>query len=209
MNASNPEKRSRIALLGTMAELHQEIPAYDLRVLRDLVKEMQPDLLLAEIHPEDWQAGELNRLSLEYRDALVPLSRRTDIVIVPVSGSRGWELGVPQGTFLSRLRTFAVRLLNRQIRWMQRLANGPGVVNSGWFGWMCDRICTLIAWICGPQAQREWDQSNQVIVDNVCMAIGRDPGRRVLVTVDCRRRHRLERALRRLPEVELVDYRHL
>lgn len=38
MNPSNPETNTRIAMLGTMAEIHQEIPAYDLRVLQRLVK---------------------------------------------------------------------------------------------------------------------------------------------------------------------------
>lgn len=209
MNLSIPVKNSRIAMLGTMAEMHQEIPGYDLRVLQRLVKEIQPDLLLAEIHPDDWHASRLNQLSIEYREALVPLSRRTDIVIVPVSGSRGWELADLQGKGVSGLRAIAVRLLNGQLRWMQRLASGPGALNSEWFGWMCDHTCSLIAWICGPQVQRAWDQSNQVMVDNVRAATRRDPGRRVLLTVDCRRRHRLERALRRLPDVEFVDYRHL
>lgn len=209
MNPNNPETNSRIAMLGTMAEMHREIPAYDLRILKRLVKEIQPDLLLAEIHPDDLRTDRLNQLSVEYREALVPLSRRTDIVIVPVSGSRGGDLAGLQGKGLTGLRAVTVRLLNGQLRWMQHLASGPGAVNSEWFGWMCDRTCSLIAWICGSQVQRAWDQSNQVIVDNVRAAIERDPGRRVLVTVDCRRRHRLERALRRLPDVEFVDYRHL
>lgn len=209
MIADNPKERSRIAILGTLAELHTETPAYDLRVLRRLVKTLQPDLLLAEIHPDDWNSGELGQPSLVYREVLVPLSRRTDIIIVPVSNSRGWELSTPRGKVFRKLRTFATNLLNSQMRWMQRFANGPDEINSGWFGWICDRTCTVIAWICGPQAQREWKWNNQVIVDNVQEALRRDPGRRVLVTVDCRRRHKLEKALRGLPDVELVDYHYL
>lgn len=209
MTLSIPAKNSRIAMLGTMAEMHQEIPGYDLHVLQRLVKEIQPDLLLAEIHPDDWRADRLDQLSIEYREALVPLSRRTDIVIVPVSGSRGWDLAVPPEKNGSRLRAGVVRLLNGHLRWMQRLASGPGAVNSGWFGWLCEQNCALTAWACGPEVQRAWDQSNQVMIQNVRAAIARDPGRRILVTVDCRRRHRLERALRRLPQVELVDYRRL
>lgn len=196
-------------MLGTLAELHRKPIQYDLRALRRLVRDLQPDLLCAEIHPDDWQAGELSGLPPEYREALVPLSRRTNIVVVPVSGSRGRELFVPQGERLPGLRSLVVRLLNGQLGWMQRLANGPGAINSGLFGWMCDCVCRLTAWVCGPQAQQSWDQANQAIVDNVLAAVRRDPGRRVLVTVDCRRRHRLEQALRRLPEVELVDYRNL
>lgn len=196
-------------MLGTLAELHQEPIQYDLRALRHLVKDLRPDLLCAEIHPDDWQAGDLSRLPPEYRETLVPLSRRTDIIIIPVSRSKEREFFTPQRGCLLGLRSFIVCLLNGQLRLMQRLANGPGAINSGLFGWLCDQMCTLTAWVCGPQTQRAWDQANQAIVNNILTAIRRDPGRRVLVTVDCRRRHRLERKLRQISEVELVDYRHL
>lgn len=205
----NTEARSRVAMLGTLAELHRQPFPYDLRALRRLVKDLQPDLLCAEIHPDDWQAGELNSLPPEYRETLVPLSRRTNIIIVPISGSRERELFIPNTGRLLGFRSLVIRLLNGQLWLMQRLANGPRAINSGLFGWTCDYLCRVIAWLCGPQVQQSWDLANQAIVNNILAAIRRDPGRRVLVTVDCRRRHRLELALRRLPEVELVDYRHL
>ncbi len=50
---------------------------------------------------------------------------------------------------------------------------------------------------------------NEVILNNILAAVQRDPGRRVLVTVDCRRRHRLEKQLRRAPGIDLVFYQHL
>jgi len=201
--------KSRVAVLGTLAELHQEPIRYNLNALRRLVKELQPDLLCAEIHPNEWQAGDLSQLPPEYREALVPLSRRTDIIIVPVSGSNKRELVAPRGQRWLRLRTWIVRLLNGQLRLMQRLANGPQTINSGGFGLLCDGMCSFTAWVCGPEARRAWDESNQALLDNILTAVRRDPGRRVLVTVDCRRRHRLEHSLRHIPEVELVDYRQL
>jgi hypothetical protein len=201
--------RSRVAVLGTLAELHQEPIKYNLRTLRRLVKDVRPDLLCAEIHPDDWQSDDLNRLPPEYRETLVPLSRRTDIIIVPISSSKEWELIAPRGGCLLGLRTLLVRLLKGQLRLMQRLANGPRAINSGLFGWLCDGMCTITAWVCGPQAQSAWDKANQAILNNIVTAIRRDPGRRVLVTVDCRRRHRLELNLRHIPEVELVNYLEL
>ncbi len=201
--------KSRVAVLGTLAELHQEPIKYNLKVLRRLVKDLQPDLLCAEIHPDDWQAGDLSTAPPEYREVLVPLSRRTDIIIVPVSGAKDLNLVAPRGGRLLSLRSSVVRLLNYQLRLMQRLANGPRAINSGPFGVVCNAMCILTAWACGSETHRAWDQSNQAILNNVKTAIRRDPGRRVLVTVDCRRRHRLEQNLRHVPEVELVDYRRL
>lgn len=206
---SKQSPRSRVAVLGTLADLHREPIQYDLKTLRRVVKELDPDLLCAEIYPEDWRSGNVNHLSIEYREALVPLSRRTDIIIIPVSGSKEKELFKPRGGNLLGIRTFIVRLLNSQLRFMQRWANGPRAVNSGPFGWMCDQMCSLTAWICGPQARKDWDQANQVIVGNILAAIRRDPGRRVLVTVNCRLRHRLEQSLGRIADVDLVNYRNL
>jgi hypothetical protein len=201
--------KSRVAVLGPLAELHREPIKYDLKTLRRLVKELQPDLLCAEIHPNDWQAGYLSKMSPEYRETLVPLSRRTDIIIVPVSSSDEPELVAPRGRRWIRLRTWIVRLLNGQLRLMQRLASEPRTINSGGFGLLCNGMCFLTAWVCGQEARQVWDESNQAILDNILAAIRRDPGRRVLVTVDCRRCHRLERNLREVPEVELVNYRQL
>lgn len=207
--SKNPTLQSRIAVMGTLAELHSKPIAYDLRTLTRLVKELQPDLLCAEIHPEAWKAGDLSQLPPEYREALVPLSRRTNIIIVPVSSSHEQELLRPQGGLFLTLRQAIVAALNGQLRLMQRLANGPGAINSGLFGLLCDTMCNLTAWVCGPQTQRLWDEANQALLENVAAAIRRDPGRRVLVTVNCRRSRRLEQGLRRIPQATLVDFRDL
>ncbi len=204
-----PGVRTRIAVLGTLAELHQEPIKYDLKTLRRLVKDLQPDLLCAEIRPEDWQSGDLSTALPEYREVLVPLSRQTDIVIVPVRSSKGSELIAPKGGTLLGLRRLIVRLLNSLLRRIQRLASGPRAINSALFGVTCHSICTLIAWLSGPEAQQAWSEANRALLDNILAAVRRDPGRRVLVTVDCRRSHWLIHDLRRAPDVELVDYRHL
>lgn len=201
--------KSRVAILGTLADLHQEPIKYNLRALRRLVKELKPDLLCAEIHPDDWQVGDLSQLPPEYRESLIPLSRRTDIIIIPISHSRDRELVAPMGRRWLSFRQKLVRLLNGQLRIIQRLANGPRAINSGAFGLVCNSMCSLTAWVCGPEARLAWDVSNQAILDNIIEVVQRDPGRRVLVTVDCRRRHRLERRLREVDEVELVSYHRL
>jgi hypothetical protein len=209
LSEEKPPTRSRVAVLGTLAEMHRESIKYDLKMLGRLVKDLQPDLLCAEIRLDDWQTGDLSNLPFIYREGLVPLARRTDIIIVPVEGSKDVQLIAPHGGRWRGLREFIVRLLNGHLRWMQRLANGPETINSPIFQSACQTTCALIARMCGVQTQRAWDQANQDILDNVLTAIRRDPGRRVLVTVDCRRSHRLIQSLRGMPEVELVDYRLL
>jgi hypothetical protein len=47
------------------------------------------------------------------------------------------------------------------------------------------------------------------MLDNILQIVRRDPGRRMLVAVQCQRTHWLEPRLKRVPDIELVDYREL
>lgn len=200
---------SRVAVLGTLGELHRASTGFDLDTLRRVVREARPDLLCAEIRPDDWKAGALDQVSVEYREALVPLTRRTDIVLVPVAGSRGVDLVKPGSGHLLAIRRFLVGILNAHLRWMQSGTRGVETLNSGMWGAVCDRLCSLTARLCGADVLRAWDEANEALFANVRAAIQRDPGRRVLVTVDCRRRHRLEKRLRAAPDLHLVHYESL
>jgi len=99
--------------------------------------------------------------------------------------------------------------MNWMLRSLQRDAGTPEVINTGLFGHLCDAMCAITAWVCGEATRRAWQQANQQLYDNVVQAVRRDPGRRVLVTVDCRRRHQLEARLKALDEIELVHFRDL
>ncbi len=195
-----------MAVLGLLADLHQEPTQYDLRLLYRLVKSIQPDLLCAEIHPDDWRSGDLSAVWPEYRDTILPLARRTDIIIVPVGGSTGHEHQIPGDSQFEQLRRLVIRLVNSLQRLLMRLAQHPDDVNGGALDALCDVMCAADLWLGGPQARRAWDEANQAILKNVLVAVRRDPERRILVTVDCRRRRWLMKHLRNQPEVELFPY---
>lgn len=201
--------KSRVAVLGTLAELHREPIRYDLKMLVRLVKNLQPDLLCAEIHLDHWRSGHLDQLPPEYGEALLPLIRRTDIVLVPVASDQGCELISPRGGPIRGGRSALVWWMNWMMRSLQRDAGTPEAINTGLFGYLCDAMCAVTAWVCGQATRRAWQQANQQLYDNVVQAVQRDPGRRVLVTVDCRRRHQLQKRLKMLAEIELVHFRDL
>lgn len=200
---------SRVAVLGLLADLHQEPVQYDLKSLRRLVKTIHPDLLCAEIDPEDWEVRDLGRVSPEYRESLVPLARRTDIVVVPVRASSQRDMLLPEKGPFRTLRRFVVRALNRMQRRLLGLARGPQDLNSGKLDLLCDGMCALSMRISGSPARQAWEAANQAMLDNILVAIQRDPGRRVLVTVDCRRRRWLMQKLAGQVGVELVEYHQL
>jgi len=198
--------RSRVAVLGLLADLHREPTQYDLRLLYRLVKSIQPDLLCAEIHPDDWRSGDLSAVWPEYRDTILPLARRTDIIIVPVGGSTGHEYQIPGDSQFKQLRKLVIRLINDLQRLLMQLAQRPDDVNGGALDALCDGMCAADLWLSGPQARQAWDEANQAILKNVLAAVRRDPERRILVTVDCRRRRWLIKHLRDQPGVELFPY---
>ena len=202
-------RKSRVAVLGTLAELHHEPIRYDLKALVRLVKDLQPDLLCAEIHRDHWRNGNLAQLPPEYSETLLPLARRTDIVVVPVASDQGCELITPHSGPVRGGRSALVWWMNWLLRSLQRDAGTPEAINTGFFGYLCDVMCTVTAWLCGEATRRAWQRANQQLYDNVLQAVRRDPGRRVLVTVDCRRRHQLETRLKAVTEIELVHFHNL
>jgi hypothetical protein len=203
------EPKTRLALLGTLGHLHTESLHYDLACLRSLVEALEPDLLGVEVEPEAWERGDLRGAPVEVRDGLVPAARRTDTVIVPLAGPSSGELAPPESGELARLRASLVQGADHLLTGLQRATDGPEGVNSTLFGHVCGFICTMEAAVAGDAGRRAWQATNERILERLLWAVRRDPGRRVLVAVQCRRVHWLEPRLKRVPDIELVDYRSL
>ncbi|MFB0534970.1 MAG: hypothetical protein ACETWR_08310 [Anaerolineae bacterium] len=203
------EPKTRLALLGTLGHLHTEPLRYDLACLRSLVEALEPDLLGVEVEPEAWERGDLRGAPVEVRDGLVPAARRTDTVIVPLGGPSPVELAPPERGELARLRANLMQGADRLLTELQRVSDGPEGVNSALFGHVCGLICTVEAAVAGDAGRRAWQTTNERILERLLWAMRRDPGRRVLVAMQCQRVHWLELRLKRVPNIELVDYRDL
>ncbi len=200
----NTASRSRLAILGTLSELHRQPIAYDLACLRRLVAEVAPDILCAEITHEAWEAGDLSQTPVEVREALAPVEAATDIVLVPiVPTQRQFAAFTPAAGWRQSL----VRVFDRFLRWGQRRANRPEAINGFMFGAFCHTVCWLVEKTWTAEDRMAWEAQNQAIGDSILQAVRRDPGRRVLVAVQCQRLHRLAPLLRvRADEIEMVNY---
>ena len=199
----NTASRTRLAVLGTLSDLHRQPIAYDLNCLRALVADLAPDLLCAEITREAWEGGDLSAAAVEVREALAPVVAATDIVLVPVlptpthyadfTPATGWRRDV-------------ARAFNRALRWGQREADRPEAVNGAIFGAFCHTLCALTEMMRTAEDRAAWEAQNETLAENIVQAVRRDRGRRVLVAVQCQRKHWLAARLRRRADVELVDY---
>lgn len=190
-----------VAILGTLAEFHREPIPYDLDALVRLVTTLRPELLCLDLTPDQWRGQDYSDLPPEYRDALLPLAHQTDIVVVPIAGDRP-----PAESALTGWRQRTVAVLRCGLVYLQRTAPGPGAINAGPRHFAADLIYETIALLAGSATRHAWRAHRDYLVEQVLAVVRRDPVARILVVVNVRHCHHLRRALRRYPEVQIVDY---
>ncbi len=194
--------KTRIATLATLSDLHRQGIRYDLAELKRIVAEVEPDLLGVEVERDEFERNDLSRASIEVREALIPLARRSDTVVVPIGAGSNDELrasseGVP---------AVFIRGLDAMLASVQKTANDARHVNSTLVSHTCGLICHLEEHVCGKRGRGAWKRTNEKMLANIVAMARRDSAARILVAVQCRRKHWLEPKLQQMPEVELVNY---
>ena len=203
----NTSSQTRLAILGTMSDLHRQRINYDLDCLQKIVIDVSPDLLCAEIIKEDWEQADFSRAAVEVREAMTPVIASTDIVLIPVAPTlKRYADFTPNSGWRRRL----VRTFDRLLRWGQIQADDAPTVNGPWFGAFCHTICWLTESLWSAKDRVAWEEQNEQLVENIVSAVKRDSGRRVLVTVQCQRLHRLIPLLHSHSDLfNIVDYQDL
>jgi hypothetical protein len=198
--------KTRLALLSTLSDLHTQPIQYNLAALAAIVEQVAPDLQCVELPQNDWERGNLAQSPVEVGRSLLPLAELSDVVVVPVApDARQFDDFAPQTGWRGEL----ARRLSGALQKAQRAANNPEAIHAMLFQSVCHTICLLNEMSWDAEARQGWNEQNQAMLDNILQAARRDPGRRILVTVQCQRVHWLEPHLRRAPDIELVDYREL
>jgi hypothetical protein len=112
----------------------------------------------------------------------------------------------PQAGWQQRM----VRRFDQLLRWGERRAGRPEAVNGPLFGAFCHTVCTFTEALWTTDERAAWAAQNRVIADRVVQAVRRDPGRRVLVAVQCQRLHPLGLLLRARGDLlQIVRYQEL
>jgi hypothetical protein len=195
---------TRIAVLGTLAEFHQEPIPYDMAALLDLVAGIDPDLLCLDMTQEQWQTQEFEDLAPEYREALLPLAHQTDIVVAPIAG--GQPPPMPEA---SGWRGAAIRWLRKQIATIQRNASGPDAVNQGWRHHLANYLYGASRWLSTGNIESASRKHADHLTQSVLQVARRDPGARVLVVVNVQYCHIIRERLRHYDDIEVTTYANL
>ncbi len=203
----NHSSQTRLAILGTMSNLHSQPIAYDLACLNKIVADLAPDLLCAEITRDDWERDDFSRSSLEIREALTPVIAATDIVLIPVAPTpEQYSDFMPDSGWRHRL----VRTFDRLLHWGQIQADDVETVNGLWFGVFCHTVCWLTESLWTAKDRAAWEKQNEELAGNILRAVKRDSGRRILAAVQCQRLHRLIPLLRAHGDLfKIVAYQNL
>jgi hypothetical protein len=198
---------TRLAMLGTMSELHRQPISYDLNCLQKVVADLSPDLLCAEITQDAWERTDLTQASMEVREALAPVIASTDIVLIPVAPSpKQYVDFTPNSGWRRRI----VRNFDRLLRWGQIQANDVKSINGFGFGAFCHTVCMLTEMFWTKNDRAAWEKQNHELAENIVRAVQRDHSRRVLVAVQCQRLHQLIPLLQDYKTlIELVPYQNL
>ena len=204
MTGDRPTEQSRVAVLGTLAEFHQEPIPFDLAALVQLVDQLHPDFLGLEIIPQRWQQQDFSDLPPEFGQALLPLAYQTDMVVVPIAG-----VDPPAEPSAAGWRGWLIERLRRGLALIVRTAPDAAAMNQGWRHDWANLLYSAIARLAGGGVEQQWHAHQQHMIEQVANLARRDPGRRILVVVNVRHCHHLRPALSSYPELEVVPFSEL
>ncbi len=182
---------TNIAVLGTLAEFHQDPLPYDVAALVDLVAEINPDLLCLDISMEQWQQQDFGTLTPEYGQALLPLASQTDIVVVPIGGHKAMLRATANGW-----RGALIRQIRRLLARIQSGAPGPDDINQGWRHHLGNFLYGLGRRLAGRQVVHAYHERIAQLTEAVQRVIEDNPGNRILVVTNIQFCHHIRPRLR-------------
>ena len=181
--ANNP---TQIAVLGTLAEFHQDPLPYDLTALVDLVAAINPDLLCLDISLEQWQQQDFSSLPAEYSEALLPLANQTDIVVVPIGGSQA----MPRATAVG-WRGGLIGWVRKLLAGIQASAPGPDAINQGWRHELSNVLYGLGRTLAGSAVNRAYHAHIEQLSQAAQRVSENNPGSRILVVTNIQYCHHI------------------
>lgn len=193
--------RTRIAVLGTLAEFHNEAIPFDMSALLELVAAIDPDLLCLDITPQQWREQDFDDLPPEYQEAMLPLARKTDIVVAPIGG----ETALPN-QLIGERRLKAINWLRDWIEKIQRTAPGPDATSQGWRHLLTNVLYDASRALSTGFGKSEVADYVDFLAQKVLEVARRDPGTRVLVVVNVQHCHIVRKRLRKHRDVVVTNY---
>ncbi len=182
---------TQVAVLGTLAEFHEDPLPYDLAALVELVTNINPDLLCLDISLSQWQRQDFSRLPVEYSEALLPLAAQTDMVVVPIGG----EVMMPRATAVG-WRSQVIQWARTLLAQIQANAPGPDAINQGWRHHLGNLLYSLTRTLSGSEVNRAYHDHIEQVSQATLQVAENNPGNRILVVTNIQYCHHIRPRLR-------------
>ncbi len=192
-------KPNTVIIIGTEHDRHFTDPKFGLDTLIELIQKTEPDVICAELSPEQLDGTTTCNSKPEYPNAIIPYAREHGIPIVPIQPctSEGLEWGNRKRAELERIQL--TEDLKKNWDFWMILSDCIEAVNSPTLKTMQSRAYDTWSEIIWEKLQRKlfpalWDlkeEWNRRFYSRIEETISEFSGCTILVTVGFKHKHRL------------------
>ena len=203
-----------VVVIGTAHHWHLNNPMFSLEILIDLIKKTNPDLICAELSPEQLNGTITCNSKPEYPKAIIPFAREQGISIVPFQPctAEGLYYGDRKKRVSDKIKSTPDLSGNWEF-WMD-LGHSMEEVNSPTlFAFQSRAYDTWVEIIYEKLQSRIlhamwelWDEWNRSFFAVIKETIKENPGKRITVTVGNKHKYWLNN---RLKVLESVSFEHI
>ena len=202
---------TKVVVIGTEHEHHFDNPIFSLETLVELIQKTNPDIICAELSPEQLEGTQTCNSKPEYPNAIIPFARKTKIPIIPIQPctSEGIEWG-------NRLRKEIARIqstpdLKKKWDFWMLMSDSCEEIDSPTLHSMQSRAYDTWSEIIFERLQDKlfpelWklkEEWNDRFYSIILKAIQENPGSRIAITVGFKHKHWLINKLSKLDNVDI------
>jgi hypothetical protein len=203
-----------VFVLATLYHRHSTTPAYSHDTLREIIRQIDPDVVILDVSPNELRSRTVTPSKAEYPEVIFPLVTAEGYQAYPGEPDEPTftEIVTSLGRELRRFRTEQPTLAqvdksfdDAAFAALAQLWQSPADVNSA----VTDQVLRARRQyqdrIVGPAVADAWRRWNDHALGMVRQALADHRGKRILVLIGVENCGPLRQALQQEPGVELVD----
>lgn len=204
--------KTEVVVLGTMHQMHAEMPYYSFAELKRRIEALDPDVLCVEVQPSDLETRPEEKNKREYPEVVYPLIDAKDYRVYAMEPAEPLFSTLLQ-PYIAANKAFAeaspekANALDAYISATYALLkehwNSPATVNDAFTDRLFEaKHAAQMAFVGSGEAE-SWQRWNEHFLSVIRRAIMENPGKRILVIVGAEHGYWLRQALREEPNVVL------
>ena len=205
---------TRVAVIGTMHQLHETMPGYGYADLRKMIQGYAPDVLCVELQPQDLTERPEEKNKREYPNVVYPLIDAGHYRIYamepdePMFSRIVKSLRGANARFRKQSPDKAERLdayIAATYKMLESYWKSPAMVNDRFTDSVFQTKHAVQSEFIGPDEARGWNAWNTHMLSVIDKAVQENPGRKVAVIVGAEHGYWLRSHLGRNTNVRLVE----